>query len=114
MKSLAVYSDVKSIYYILNNLTESKCNNGKIIAFKSEYGYTDKETEKRRNSYSDNKSYKKSWAGRNPIRHNLGKSSAGKSTDTHKSAMTDTELTQNTNTKIERNRDNRIICHRNQ
>ena len=45
MKSFGILSNIKNIYKVLNDLTECKCNDCKVIAFQTKYWDSDDNTE---------------------------------------------------------------------
>ena len=114
VNSLTVNANIKGIYNIFDDLAKSKSYDCKIVTLKSQNRNTNEKTKQGRHRDTYYKSQNKSWHCRNPLFRNLGKECAGKSSYTHKSAMSDTKFSKYSYTKVKRYCNNRIICHRNQ
>ena len=62
METVAVNSGVNDVHYVLDDLAESKRNDGQVVASQSQYGYTDEESQDPCQDSAANNCSRKSYA----------------------------------------------------
>ena len=92
MYAVGIDSEINSIYNILYDLSEGKCNYGKIIASESQYRDTDKESEYCRKCSTDKYRDKELCSARYGITDHTCKYCRAERSYTHKARMTEAEL----------------------
>ena len=101
MKSALIFSYVKYINYIFDNLTKSQRHDRQIISPETEHRNPDQNTEDSRHCRSDQQSQEKAQAIRHGSIRQLGEKGAGESSHTHESRVSQTQLAQDSNCQIQ-------------
>ena len=100
MEAVRVASEEYGVYKVLDDLTEGKSHDGKIVTAKTQDRDADQNAENSRNGSSDKDGDHKTYGWIDRALHALGEEGTGEGTDTHKSCMSEAQLTEDSDGQV--------------